>query len=265
MKFFRLITIVGSFAALTASSLTHTNSAALADDKAAAKPAEQADKKGEDTAQTPAASTATSTAASPTASAAQTRPVNSKALPFIKEGYTYLSKGANAKAIKALRKAILIDKDCISGRRYLAYAMVREGDYKDALVELQKVSKLVQPNAFDFYLFGEAYYGANGIKQAHDCYSEALHQNGTYDAARVGLVKTYAKENKFDDAFNTLQEGISQAKDETVKRYYASLSKAVTEAQSFHRAQSGGVLNPTALPDAQVGNESVKSEPVLIK
>jgi tetratricopeptide (TPR) repeat protein len=191
-----------------------------------------------------------------------TRPVNAKVLPLIKEGYADLSKGANDKAIKILRKACTIDPECISGRRYLAYALVKQHEYKPALIELQKVSKLVPPNAFDFYLFGEAYYGANGMKQAHDCYNEALNQNKAYAAARVGLVKTFARQNKFEEAFNTLQEGMQSTNDEAVKKYYASLTKAVTEAQAESKA-------PTALVPAtantQIGSDAVKSAPVVLK
>ena len=217
-----------------------------------------------------AASSSTSTTASATtatvapANSAATRPVNEKILPFIKEGYAFLQKNENVKAIKVLRKAIAMDKECISGRRYLAYALVKEKDYKGALEELQKVSKLVTPNAFDFYLFGEAYYGANGTKQAQDCYSEALHQNQKYDAARVGLVKTFARENKFEDAFNTLQEGVQNANDAAVKRYYASLTKAVTEAQAASRAQPG-IPQSTDPANNQVGSTAVKTVPVILK
>ncbi|MBU6455287.1 MAG: hypothetical protein KGS72_26185 [Cyanobacteria bacterium REEB67] len=197
-----------------------------------------------------------------TANANLTKPVNAKVLPLIKEGYADLSKGANEKAIKVLRRACTIDPECISGRRYLAYALVKQHQYKPALLELQKVSKLVPPNAFDFYLFGEAYYGANGMKQAHDCYNEALNQNKAYAAARVGLVKTFARQNKFEEAFNALQEGMQSTNDEAVKKYYASLTKAVTEAQA--ESKTPATLVP-ATTNTQIGSDAVKSAPVILK
>jgi len=204
-------------------------------------------------------------AASPTpANNLATRPVNEKILPLIKEGYAFLGKGSYDKAIKVLKKAIAIDKDSISARRYLAYAEVQSGHAKDALGDMQVVAKLVQPNAFDFYLFAAAYYAAGGVKEAKDCYIEALRQNPAYDAARAGLVKTLAHEHNFEEALNIVQQGLMLTQDQKVKRYYTSLTKAVLDAQK-QVAQSGvGIVN-TAPVAPQAGDDSVRAKAVMIK
>jgi tetratricopeptide (TPR) repeat protein len=217
--------------------------------------------------------TTTTTASGPSSAGAAgsatdlaTRPVNEKILPIIKEGYGYLSRGAYDKAIKALQKAVSLDKDCISARRYLAYALIQKGRAKEALTEMQTVSKLVPPNAFDFYLFAAAYYAAGGVKEAKDCYVEALRQNPAYDAARAGLVKTLARQHNFDEALNNVQQGLQLAKDESVKRYYASLSKAVVEAQTYQQQSANGIMpGDMSSLAAQTGGGSVKSQPVVIK
>jgi tetratricopeptide (TPR) repeat protein len=196
-----------------------------------------------------------------------TRPVNEKILPLIKEGYLDLSKGSYDKAIKVLKKALSLDKEAISARRYLAYALIQTGHAQEALAQMMTVSKLVPPNAFDFYLFAASYYAAGGVKEARDCYNEALRQNPGYDAARAGLVKTLAHEHNFEEALSNVQQGLQLTKDEAVKKYYTSLGKAVSEAQSYQQQAANGSMMPGNITSqsSQTGGDSVKSQPLIIR
>ncbi|MBS2006445.1 MAG: tetratricopeptide repeat protein [Cyanobacteria bacterium SZAS TMP-1] len=195
------------------------------------------------------------------------RPVSAKALPYIRQGYAEIAKKSYDRAIKSLRKAIAEDKDCISARRYLAYALIQKGQAKEALSVMQTVSKMVPANAFDFYLFGAAYYAAGGTAEAKDCYLEALRQNPRYDAARAGLVTSLTKQHNYEEALNAVQQGLQLTSNEATRRYYTSLSKAVMEAQAYQEQQStsGGVNSGPAAVSTQVGGDAVKSAPVIIK
>jgi len=186
-----------------------------------------------------------------------TRPVNEKILPLIKDGYNDISKGSYDKAVAVLKKAIEIDSDSISARRYLAYALIKKGAATEAIRQMQTVSKMIAPNAFDFYLFACAYFAAGGVKEAHDCYNEALRQSPGYDAARVGLVKTLAQEHNYADAMSAVQEGLQLTKTESVKKYYKALGKDVMEAQSFQQKDAVGTTN--------VPSASAKHEAIIIK
>gem|GEM_PF-4161077 len=215
---------------------------------------------------TKAATTATKAAAA-AANTAAAKPINEKTYPYIKEGYSYLSKGSYDKAIKVLRKAAAEDKQCITARRYLAYALIQKGQAKEALNVMTAVSKMVPANSFDFYLFGAAYYAAGGTKQAKDCYNEALRQNPNYDAARAGLICSLAKQHNYEEALNAVQQGLQLTSDAATKRYYNSLTKAVIQAQAYQQQLSNDSMMPGSIGSAstQVGGDSVKTAPVIIK
>jgi len=211
------------------------------------------------------ATTAALPASGPTSDLA-TRPINEKTYPYIKEGYAYLAQRQYDKAIKVLRKAAE-DKECITARRYLAYALIQKGSAKEALNVMIAVSKMVPANAFDFYLFGAAYYAAGGTKQAKDCYNEALRQNPNYDAARAGLICSLTKQHNYEEALNAVQQGLQLTTDEKTKRYYNSLTKAVIQAQAYQQQVNNEGLVPGSIGSAstQVGGDAVKSAPIIIK
>ena len=111
---------------------------------------------------------------------------NEKILPLINEAYKEIGQGDSAKAVKTLVKALNIDPDSITARRYLAFAMVQVAQYVPALTQMQKLSKITPMNAFDWYVFGEAYAGAGALSHSQSCYQQALAISPAYHAARGG-------------------------------------------------------------------------------
>ena len=104
-------------------------------------------------------STAPTTQSAPVTTAnINQRVVSDKIAPLLSQGYALIGQGNYDKAIEVLQKALKLDKDSITARRYLAYALVRKGQAKQAIGEMQKVSKQTTPNSFDWYIFGDAYY-----------------------------------------------------------------------------------------------------------
>lgn len=213
-------------------------------------------------------STAPATQSAPVATAnINQRVVSDKIAPLLSQGYALIGQGNYDKAIEVLQKALKLDKDSITARRYLAYALVRKGQAKQAIGEMQKVSKQTTPNSFDWYIFGDAYYEAGGLNHAGSCFKEALHQAPAYDAARGGLIKTLVRQDQYNEAVAQVQQGLKNARDAKSKQYYAALYDGVNQAQLIHQghgdtsAQSPEVSSRAYLDE---GKDDKASKPVMI-
>lgn len=193
--------------------------------------------------------------------AAPVKVVNEKILPLVNEAYKSLGKGESEKAIKTLQKALLIDPDSVTARRYLAYALVTSGAHTDALKQMQELSKLTASNPFDWYIFGEAYFGAGHNKHALTCYMRSLNLSPSYHAARGGAVKVLAGMGQFQKALDQVQLGSVYATDPVVKKYYVSLRQGVIDAEAFRHesAQYGSRDGMT-----QEAMEEHGSKPIVI-
>jgi tetratricopeptide (TPR) repeat protein len=187
--------------------------------------------------------------------------VNEKILPLINDAYKEIGRGESAKAVKTLVKALNIDPDSITARRYLAFAMVQAAQYVPALTQMQKLSKITPMNAFDWYVFGEAYAGAGALSHSQSCYQQALAISPGYHAARGGAVKALVKEGLFTQALQEADKGVPYATDKVVKKYYAALRQGVLDAQTYQKdaARLGSTQGVS-----QEQMEEQASKPVLI-
>ena len=176
-----------------------------------------------------------------TPAAAPVKVVNEKILPLVNEAYKSLGKGESEKAIKTLTKALAIDPGSVTAKRYLAYALVTSGNYTEALKQMQELSKLTAANPFDWYIFGEAYFGAGHMKHALTCYMRSLTMSPSYHAARGGAVKVLAGMGAFQKALDQVNLGSVYATEPVVKKYYTSLREGVVDAELYRRqtAQAG--------------------------
>ncbi len=187
--------------------------------------------------------------------------VNEKILPLINDAYKDLNKGEATKAVKTLNKALTIDPDSITARRYLAFALVQSNSYVQGLSQMQKLSKITPMNAFDWYVFGEAYAGAGGLEHSLSCYQQALALTPGYHAARGGAVKALVKQGQFGKAIEQVDKGSTFATDKVVKKYYATLRQGVLDAELYQKdaARLGSNQGVT-----QEQMEEQASKPVLI-
>lgn len=199
-------------------------------------------------------------ASTTTTTASQPKLINEKILPLINTGYEQIGKGDYEKAIATLTKAVKMDPESVSARRYLAFALVRSGDFVGALGALQTISKMSQPGPLDWYLFGESYLGAGANKHARACFNQALSYLPNYDAARGGLVRCLMRMKKWEQAMTAAQEGLANAKDSNAKKYFAALYQiAAKEKEESAKLSSG----PTVETDQEAAPED--SGPVIIQ
>lgn len=152
---------------------------------------------------------------------------------LLQRAYHQLSSGEYSPAVKTLCGAVIADRDSLTARRYLAFALVQTGNPTGAIQQLQLVTRLVRPTAFDCYAYGEAYLHAGDYRLAEDSFKDALTLKPQLDAARGGLARTLALTGRFDDAIKLCQEGYWQSvRDQRLASYYRMLYQTIKGAQA---------------------------------
>jgi tetratricopeptide (TPR) repeat protein len=147
----------------------------------------------------------------------------------LKGGYDNVQKGSYEKAVKDFCDAVRTDRDSVTARRYLAYALVKTGTPDLAMKQLSLVAKMTTPTAFDLYLYGEAYFTAGDYRHALDSFQKCLALVPYFDAARGGVIKSLALQGEFNQATNECLTGLSKAKDPAAKKYYQAMLTRVRE------------------------------------
>jgi tetratricopeptide (TPR) repeat protein len=166
----------------------------------------------------------------------------------LKTGYDEVQNGSYDRAVKDFCNAVRTDRDSVTARRYLAYALVKSGTPELAMKQLSLVGKMTTPTAFDLYLYGEAYFSAGDYKHSLESFQKCLALVPDFDAARGGMIKSLALQGEFSQASNECLTGLSHAKDGAAKKYYQAMLKRVKEVallpvQSPYMVPSRGVSN----------------------
>lgn len=190
------------------------------------------------------------------AQAAQSKEVDSlkknpALLATLQNSYTCMSKGQFDKALKMLVGAVKKDKDSITARRYLAYALLKTGSPQQAIEQLLFVAKMIQPNAFDWYTFGESYLTSGDFHMAQESFQDALKINAQYDAARGGLVQSLAGLQNYDEALKTCLEGLRGTQSAAAKTYYQKLYTIVAQEKISAPREATGKAVPWWLKDTK--------------
>ncbi|MBA3992599.1 MAG: hypothetical protein C0469_03670 [Cyanobacteria bacterium DS2.3.42] len=166
---------------------------------------------------------------------------------LLQKGYEQMRKGNYELAVRILASAVKADPDSVSARRYLAFALMRNGSLHDAIYQLLIIQRMAKATPFDNYTLGEAYAKMGKLAEAEACFKEALKVNPNYDPARASLIKSLASTGKYDEAFSECLTGYKAAKTEMLTKYYRILYQHVQEQKlSLHRMQDPSVSVPAS-------------------
>lgn len=175
-------------------------------------------------------------------SAAGGRAVTPQLYTLLKKGYQQMQKGSYEPAVQTLIQAVQVDRNSVTARRYLGFALLQSGSNELAIQQLQLVQRMTRATPFDTYSLAQAYFQSGNFKLAQDTYKNALDQNPNMDLARSGLIKTLISMNNYDDAFNQCLEGYRNSKGEAMAKYYRQLYQNVQESKlSLHKFPSTAV------------------------
>ncbi len=188
---------------------------------------------------------------SPTTSAVAkvpNKPTNAEATALLNKAYSEMKTGAFVNAVKLLSEAVRVDTHSVEARRYLAYALIRTSRPGDAISQLLVLSNMLKPNVpntFDNYNLGEAYLSTRNFKASQEAFKSVLAVDPKNDAARGGLIKAYAFDQKFPEAMTQLSLGQNN-KDPKVQQYYKQLLELIYNTKTA--ATVGSAPTATVAP-----------------
>lgn len=158
---------------------------------------------------------------------------------------TYAQKGSitfkeeeNAKlAIEYAQKALLVDPNNSEAYRIIGYAYEIQEKYEDAHINYDKAISLNPNNSLALSNKGHAYDLQGDLTQAESLYKKALEVMPANEHALLNLARIQVRQEKYDDARETIDNLISVARDSHLKAdgYQLSAYIAYTE-QDFDLA-----------------------------
>ncbi len=110
---------------------------------------------------------------------------------YIKMGNTYTKIGRWTDAKNAFKKALEIDSDLAIGYHGLGLALLREGEYFEAIDQLLNAIGLLYHNPIAHYHLGEALYEAGYFERSAEAFEVTLAMNPNIGKARNWLIKLY--------------------------------------------------------------------------
>ena len=165
--------------------------------------------------------------------AEEPRAISAELAPLLEKAYNELKEGKNSNAVKTLDKAIKLDEESITTRRYSAYALIMDNQPKNALKQLDFiVKKIKKPTYFEWCTYGEAYLKARAGEQARTCFENALLIAPTSTYVKSGLVRAKAITGNLDDALELAKEGMKVSKTNESYDYFKDLFNQVRLKQA---------------------------------
>ncbi|MBS1955570.1 MAG: tetratricopeptide repeat protein [Cyanobacteria bacterium SZAS-4] len=184
-----------------------------------------------------------------TASAYSGGSTQSKALPLIAgdyktllaEGYARLKAGRLPTAIQYLASAVKQNPNSAEARRYLAYALGRNGNLTDAIIQYRELVSMGVSNVSDLRALGDLLLKTDQAQEAVDTFKRILVENPRDRDARCRLANAYS-------ALGDLKSGVEVC---TQGRQIDPANTAVYDALAEKLKKNEG-LQPTKtrLPDA---------------
>jgi tetratricopeptide (TPR) repeat protein len=200
----------------------------------------------------------------PCAGAAESMaPLKVTVYPLVKDGYDELQKGNYLDAVQTLCEAVILDRDDVSARRYLALALIKADNADRALEQMGLVGRLTPPTGFDFFIYGEAYFALGKYKEAEESYRKSLEKDPSSDSARAGVIKSLVGELEWDKAIAECQKCIKQTKTKDQKSYFQTMLKKVKDAKSAPPPSEEEETIPSTIPvpTPQTTNNSQPAAP----
>ena len=186
---------------------------------------------------------------------AEPKAISAELAPLLEKGYNQMKEGKYSGAVKTLTEAVKLDGDSITARRYLAFALVRDGQPLNSIKQMNLIVKQIKPTYFEWCTFGEAYLAAGGVSQAQNCYEQALKVAPTSSYARSGLIRANVKSGNYNEALGIAEEGMKGSKDNNSYDYFKKLYAGV---RSHMLASGAGTTAQMPIPSS----DSDSTEPL---
>lgn len=139
---------------------------------------------------------------------------------LLRKAYEQLTKNNFDSAVKTLCQTIKADPNSPTARRYLAFALLQQGQAKEALEQLDALSLIQEKSTFDLLLRGVAYDMSGAHKQALESFRETMAREPQADYYRIKTIDELLVLLQYDEALKLANEGYSTAKDAKLSAIY---------------------------------------------
>ena len=197
----------------------------------------------------------------PQKAAAEPKAISAELAPLLEKGYNQMKEGKYTGAVKTLTEAVKLDGDSITARRYLAFALVRDGQPLNSIKQMNLIVKQIKPTYFEWCTFGEAYLAAGGVSQAQNCYEQALKVAPTSSYARSGLIRANVKSGNYNEALGIAEEGMKASKDNDSYDYFKKLYAGV---RSHMLASGSGGAAPMPVSQSDTASDEPLDKAALL-
>lgn len=139
---------------------------------------------------------------------------------LLRKGYEQLRKNDLEKAIPTLCNVVRVDRDSPSARRYLAFALLQQGDGKAALSQLNALSLLQESTTFDILLKAVALDMIGEHEKALEYFQETMERDPDSDYYRIKTIDQLLILLKYEEAMELATDGYNSTTDAKVAAIY---------------------------------------------
>jgi tetratricopeptide (TPR) repeat protein len=152
-------------------------------------------------------------------------------------GYRYFDEQAYDQAIMCFTEAARLDPKDAVPRKYLAYSFERRGDFADALMQFQAISKFGPLSNEDKILLARCLTSCGRANESVRILLDVVWSGGDPTEAQIELAKAYFKAGKKTLGTAICTDAIRKASTESEKRRFEALMNSEGEAVPERRVQ----------------------------
>jgi tetratricopeptide (TPR) repeat protein len=149
----------------------------------------------------------------------------------LQKAYDQICKGNFEESVPTLCQVVRADRNSPTARRYLAFVLLQEGHAKEALGQLDALSKLQQRTTFDILLSGVANDMVGQRDKALELFREAMAREPQSDYYRIKTIDELFILLQYDEALKLATEGYNSAKDPKISAIYQQKIKKIHSIQ----------------------------------
>jgi tetratricopeptide (TPR) repeat protein len=171
-------------------------------------------------------------------------------MTLLKKAYAQLVSGNIDEAINILCLLIKNDRNNVSARRYLCYALLQRGDARQALEQLDALAQLNKGIAFDVCMRAQALQSLGELDKATGGFRAAMGMDPKSDYIRGKLIDSLQMSGKYQEASAVCAKGYYANTDKKVKDHYLQSFNSIQQARAYLR-ERGGIEVTTTTSVAQ--------------
>ena len=161
-------------------------------------------------------------------------------LPLLAKGSDLINRGNYTGAISVLSAAVRQDPSDLEVRRRLSSAYIGAGMARQALQQLEAVSRVSPGNAGDYVMMAEAHFQMGDTAKAIARYKQAMLTDPSNTQARMGLARALMAAGDLNSASAVCNDSIRTKQDAQSRQQFVELLGTIrSRGNVVHRQLNG--------------------------